>query len=136
MSNSRVRDRQIKVYVTERERDMLKRKSRKAGLTVSEYVRQTLIHSDGSKITLIDIEPLERALFEMHKQGVNLNELMKYLNTYKEDAREAGAVDRLREELSAAYMNIMGAIIALREEASKHKVIIDFERHAMLDEED
>lgn len=136
MSNSRVRDKQIKIYVTERERDALKRKSAKVGLTVSEYVRQALVYSRGASITFVDTAALGEAWTELRRQGVNLNQLVKNLNTYGADACDGDEVDRICEELSETYLNVTGALIALRREAEKHKVVIDFERYAKLDDEE
>lgn len=75
------RDIWLKVRVTDRERETIKRKAAKLGMTVSEYVRTTLIHSDNLNITMIDVSPIEKIASELHKQGVNLNQLMKFLNT-------------------------------------------------------
>ena len=40
-------------------------------------------------ITMIDVGPIEKIATELHKQGVNLNQLMKFLNTYGIDAYNA-----------------------------------------------
>ena len=136
MSSQRVRDKQVCVHMTERERKALRQKSAKAGVTVSEYVRQTLIHSDDASITLIDTPPFNDALFELRRQGANLNQYLKLLNTYGPDMRDEGMEERILEGMSEAYMNVTGALIALREEAEKHGLVIDFEKSvADLDEE-
>lgn len=136
MSSQRVRDKQVCVHMTERERKALRQKSAKAGVTVSEYVRQTLIYSDDASITLIDTTPFNDALFELRRQGANLNQCLKLLNTYGPDVRDEGVEERILEGMSEAYMNVTGALIALREEAEKHGLVIDFEKCvADLDEE-
>lgn len=63
---------------TNKERQILKRKAKKVGLTVSDFVRSSLIHSDNLTITVIDTSVLNKTLFELHKHGVNLNQLMKF----------------------------------------------------------
>lgn len=136
MSSHRVRDKQICVHMTERERKALRQKATKAGVTVSEYVRQTLVHSDDASITLIDTAPFYDALFELRRQGANLNQIAKVLNTYGFDEREGALVESIHEKPGETYLKIEGALIALRREADKHKVVIDFERYARLDEED
>lgn len=60
---------------------MVKRKAAKAGLTVSEYVRQMLIYSDKATVMLADTSPFEAALVELRMQGVNLNQIAKQLNS-------------------------------------------------------
>lgn len=136
MSNTRVRDKQICVFATERERDMLKRKARKAGLTVSEYVRQTLIYSDRATVVLVDTSPFEAALAELRIQGVNLNQIAKQLNSGQGDLNLNETVKQIHEKLADVYLNVTGALIALREEADNHKLVIDFERHIKFDDED
>lgn len=136
MSDTRVRDKQIKVYVTERKRTALKRKAEKSKLTVSEYARQSLIHSSNLSIIRIDITPFDKTLFELRKQGANLNQLVKYLNTYGADAYEKDAANRVYERLGVTYQGVTGALIKLRREAEKHKVVIDFECHLIRDDED
>lgn len=130
------KDKGIFIRVSENERRALKRKAKKCGLTVSEYVRQALIHSDSATVVLLDTLPFEEMLSELRKQGANLNQWMKYLNTYGGDAYEKESTARTHDELSDAYLNITGALIALRKEAERHKVVIDFERYAKLDDDD
>lgn len=135
MSETRVRDKQIKVYVTERERKMLKRKSEKARMTVSDYVRESLVHSDKLRIVQFDIDPLAKALSELRKQGANLNQLMRFLNTYGADAFDAETVNRRLVDMGNVYVTVMEALISLREEAEKHKVFINLESDLFNDEE-
>lgn len=128
MSSQRVRDKQVCVHMTERERRELRRNAAKAGVSVSEYVRQTLVHSDDASITLIDTTPFNDALFELRRQGSNLNQYLKLLNTYGPGARDEDAEARILEGMSGAYLNVTGALIALREEAERHRLVIDFEK--------
>lgn len=136
MSNTRVRDKQICVFATERERNSLKRKAAKAGLTVSEYVRQTLVYSDKATVVLVDTSPFEAALVELRMQGVNLNQIAKQLNSGYGDPNLKETVEQIHEHVSDVYLNVTGALIALREEADKHKLVIDFERYIKFDDED
>ena len=73
------KERSILIRVTDKEREIIKRKAAKLGMTVSEYVRTALIHTDNLNITMIDVRPIEKIATELHKQGVNLNQLMKFL---------------------------------------------------------
>ena len=72
----------VEVRMTDREKKTLKRKAAKYEMTVSEYARTLLIHSDDVTIKVIDTEPLKKAAHELAKQGTNLNQFMKFLNTY------------------------------------------------------
>lgn len=81
--------------MTEHEKEALKRKAAKNGMTVSEYARMLLANSDDATIRVIDAEPLRKAAHELAKQGTNLNQFMRFLNTYGSNAldhEEAKAV--------------------------------------------
>lgn len=71
----------FELRLTTREKEILKRKAKKVGLIVSDFVRSSLIHSDNLTINVIDTSVLSKTLFELHKHGVNLNQLMKFCNT-------------------------------------------------------
>ena len=51
----------VEVRMTDREKKTLKRKAAKYEMTVSEYARTLLIHSDDVSIKVIDTEPLKKA---------------------------------------------------------------------------
>lgn len=63
-------------------------------MTVSDYARTLLINSDDATIKVIDTEPLKKAAHELAKQGTNLNQFMKFLNTYGIKVFDAGEADR------------------------------------------
>lgn len=114
----------VEVRMTEREKETLKRKAAKNGMTVSEYARTLLANSDDATIRVIDTEPLKKAAHELAKQGTNLNQFMKFLNTYGRrafDEKEAEAV--LAKEVET-FEQVAGALIALRNEAEKNNVFL------------
>lgn len=127
MSESRVRNKQIKVYVTEREREELRRKARKCGIRVSDLVRDALIYSDDLKIVVIDFKRLHRAWLEVHRQGVNLNQIARALNSRGAEGYDRRALDRALELQRDATLRMMSALISLRDEAARHHVVIDVE---------
>lgn len=75
------RDKVIRSRVTDAERKTLLRKAKKMGMTISDYIRFAAIESDNLNITVIDTAPLKKLGYELTKQGVNLNQYMKFLNT-------------------------------------------------------
>lgn len=121
MSN---RDIWLKVRVTNKEREIIKRKAAKLGMTVSEYVRTTLIHSDNLNITMIDVSPIEKIASELHKQGVNLNQLMKFLNTYGADAYNADETFRVLTREGDMFLKVSDVLGQLCDEAARKKVYI------------
>lgn len=93
-------------------------------MTVSEYVRTALIHSDNLNVTMIDVEPVEKIATELHKQGVNLNQLMKFLNTYDVDAYNAEETFRVLTREGDMFLKVSDVLGQLCEEATRHKVYI------------
>ena len=77
----RNREVQIKFYATEKERESIRRNAKRAGMKMGEYARAVLT-SDDVSIKVIDTQPLKKAAHELAKQGTNLNQFMKFLNTY------------------------------------------------------
>ena len=73
---------QINVRLTAYERNRLRILAANAGLSMSEYIRQTAIYSKPPSPVEIDLDELVRFNFELRKQGANLNQLMRFLNTY------------------------------------------------------
>ena len=118
------KEKNILIRVTDKEREIIKRKAARLGMTVSEYVRTTLIHSDNLNITMIDVGPIEKIATELHKQGVNLNQLMKYLNTYGIDAYNAEETFRVLTHEGDMFLKVSDVLGQLCEEAARYKVYI------------
>lgn len=117
----------LKVRVTNKERRILKRKAKKVGLTVSDFVRSSLIHSDNLTINVIDTSVLSKTLFELHKHGVNLNQLMKFCNTYGLDAFNENHVIPTLENERDVFAKTQAALSSIAEEARRGNVVINLE---------
>ena len=83
------KEERVELRLSRREKRLLLRKAQNSGMTVSDFARQSLIHSRDGTINVIDTSPLRDAVFELTKQGVNLNQFMKFLNTYGVKAFDA-----------------------------------------------
>lgn len=87
------------------ERAWLEERAAWLGCTVSSLVRRMLFSEKVFRPVVIDASALKKAWLELHYQGVNLNELMAYLNTYKGKADTHGVesvlakVDRQMDRL-------------------------------------
>lgn len=57
----RRKEARVEVRMTEHEKEALRRKAAKNGMTVSEYARTLLANSDDATIRVIDTEPLRKA---------------------------------------------------------------------------
>lgn len=73
---------------------------------------------------MIDVEPVEKIATELHKQGVNLNQLMKFLNTYGVDAYNAEETFRVLTREGDMFLKVSDVLGQLCEEATRHKVYI------------
>lgn len=117
----------VEVRMTDREKKTLKRKAAKCEMTVSEYARTLLIHSDDVTIKVIDTEPLKKAAHELAKQGTNLNQFMKFLNTYGVKVFDPEEAKRVLEKEVSSFSEIMEALAALRREADRNNIHLQIE---------
>lgn len=118
----RRKEARVEVRMTEHEKEALKRKAAKNGMTVSEYARTLLANSDDATIRVIDTEPLRKAAHELAKQGTNLNQFMRFLNTYGSNALDHEEAKAVLGKEVAAFSEIMEALAALRREADRNNV--------------
>lgn len=126
----------FELRLTTREKEILKRKAKKVGLTVSDLVRSSLIHSDNLTINVIDTSVLSKTLFELHKHGVNLNQLMKFCNTYGLDAFNESHVIPILENERDVFARTQTALSSIAEAARKGNVVVNLEMGDDMEEED
>lgn len=118
------RTERVYVRMTPKEKRRLMKRAERYGMTASDFARTLLVHSDDGFIRIVDVEPLRKTLTELVKQGTNLNQLMKFLNTNGAGSYDS---DRARQTLrkeTKAFEQVANALIALREEMNKHGVIL------------
>jgi hypothetical protein len=90
---------QISFRATEKQREELKRKIRQSGMSQQEF----LVHLAEEK-EIIDPEGLREVVHEMKKQGVNLNQLAKFMNS--RDRVEAELFTETMEEVKQAWQSL------------------------------
>lgn len=129
------RETAVLIRLSEREKRTLKRKAANYGMTVSDYTRTLLINSDDATIKVIDTEPLKKAAHELAKQGTNLNQFMKFLNTYGVKVFDPDEAKRVLEKEVSTFSEIMEALAALRREADRNNVHLQIEDFNNLDNE-
>ena len=127
------KDKAILVRVSEEERNVLKQRAANAGVSVSDLVRLALVYSDRLTIQTIDISPLRDLCYELTKQGTNLNQFMKFLNTYGGDAYNKVAAKQLIEKIGGMILRIGDAMAAFEREAERGGILIV---HLPVDEDD
>lgn len=130
------KEERIELRLSKHEKNLLLRKAQKSGMTVSDYVRQSLIHSRDGTINVIDTTPLRDAVFELTKQGVNLNQFMKFLNTYGVKAFDAERAIQVLGRECDLLLAVEDALSALLREAEKGNVFIMKEDGAIPEEKD
>ena len=118
------KDKAILVRVSEEERNVLKQRAANAGVSVSDLVRLALVYSDRLTIQTIDISPLRDLCYELTKQGTNLNQFMKFLNTYGGDAYNKVAAKQLIEKIGGMILRIEDAMAAFEREAERGGILI------------
>lgn len=101
---------------------------------MGEYARAVLTSNDVS-IKVIDTEPLKKAAHELAKQGTNLNQFMKFLNTYGVKVFDPGEAKRVLEKEVSSFSEIMEALAALRREANRNNIHLQIEDFDNLDNE-
>lgn len=101
---------------------------------MGEYARAVLT-SDDISIKVIDTEPLKKAAHELAKQGTNLNQFMKFLNTYGVKVFDPGEAKRVLEKEVSSFSEIMEALAALRREADRNNIHLQIEDFNNLDNE-
>lgn len=101
---------------------------------MGEYARAVLT-SDNVSIKVIDTEPLKKAAHELAKQGTNLNQFMKFLNTYGVKVFDPGEAKRVLEKEVSSFSEIMEALAALRREANRNNIHLQIEDFNNLDNE-
>ena len=125
----------FELRLTTREKEIRRRKAKKVGLTVSDFVRSSLIHSDNLTINVIDTSVLSKTLFELHKHGVNLNQLMKFCNTYGLDAFNENHVIPTLDNERNVFAKTQAALSAIAEEARKGNIVVNLEINDDMEEE-
>lgn len=121
------RETAVLIRLSEREKRTLKRKAANYSMTVSDYARTLLINSDDATIKVIDTEPLKKAAHELAKQGTNLNQFMKFLNTYGVKVFDPEEAKRVLEKEVSSFSEIMEALAALRREADRNNICLRIE---------
>lgn len=101
---------------------------------MGEYARAVLT-SDDVSIKVIDTQPLKKAAHELAKQGTNLNQFMKFLNTYGVKVFDPVEAKRVLEKEVSSFSEIMEALAALRREANRNNIHLQIEDFDNLDNE-
>ncbi|WP_267247402.1 plasmid mobilization protein [Streptococcus sp. Marseille-Q5986] len=118
------RESNVLIRVSEKEKSILVSKARKAGVSVSEFIRATSIYSDDSQIQIIDVQPLRDFLFELTKQGTNLNQFMKFLNTYGVERLSVRQAQKVLDDEKNLFERGKNMLIGVHKELERHNIYL------------
>lgn len=112
----------IRMSRTEKQR--LMKRAEHYHMTASDFARTLLLQSDDGFIRIVDITPFKNALYELSKQGTNLNQLMQFLNTHGAGSYDSYKTRQTLRKEAETFEQIANALIALRKEMAKHGVVL------------
>lgn len=83
------RDAHINVRMTDEERAAIVARSSSYGMPPSTFMREAALHIENKPVKVADEATLQQILFQIKKQGVNLNQACRALNVYGIDTQTA-----------------------------------------------
>lgn len=95
------RDVKLSVRLTKEERAWIDERAAWMGCTPTELIRRLIFSNEDIAPVVIDMNAVKETYLELHRQGVNLNQLMAYLNTYKGNADTRGIAQTLAKVYAA-----------------------------------
>ena len=98
---------QLKVWISERESELLEQKIAKLGITKSEYIRNCILFGFPGRKTNFSDEEADRIAYEMNRIGNNVNQIARYVNK-EHDAQQAEI-----EEVKNLVWNLHDVIMKL-----------------------
>lgn len=99
--NSRERQRQFKIFLSEEEFELLESKAKGFGLTKTEYIRKLIVFGRVRPKSKLTDEQFREMLLEMNHIGTNINQIAYRVNA----ARNANKDDYM--ELKVAYHSLL-----------------------------
>lgn len=107
---NRERNIQLKIRLTEKERNLFEEKMRKANCkTMSHFIRRCVLEKE---INVVDLNPFRDLQWEISKVGNNINQIAKVANTnaiiYKNDIKKMQEdLDNLSKSLCKLYSELL-----------------------------
>lgn len=104
----RIRDKKIRVFLTEAELQYARDKAKSCNLTMSEYIRQIIFNGLIVKLETFDIKGMS---IELNRIGTNINQIAKHVNEKggdydKQDMQNL--IQEFNEMVSYCYEKALG----------------------------
>lgn len=109
------RSARIEVRVTAPEHDAITARARKAGLTVSAYMRSVALGHSAPKLpSSLDADELRRAYANLKHAGSNLNQWVRAVNTFGIRGANVSAMEGAADQVAAAAAAIAHELSSMR----------------------
>ena len=118
------RTKRFELRLNAHEKEVLKERAAKAGVSVSDLVRLALVYSDRLPFRTTDIPPLCVLCYELTKKVTNFNQYMRFLNSSGGDAYNRVAAKQLIENIADMILRIGDAMAAFEREAERGGILI------------
>jgi len=111
----KARQHTFRVRLTDEEKSRLIQNARTLGCTPSELIRKTAIYGQKISPTIIDMERIRKMQTELRKQGGNLNQLMRSINTFGLHSHNPKEVKNVVDKTADTINEVHKLIIDIRE---------------------
>lgn len=106
----------FELRLTAYEKNRLRINAARAGLSIASYVRKTAVYGKEPSPVNIDLNELVRLNFELRKEGANLNQIARALNTYGMAATNLSLLGAVMEKISLIADEAARIVAAVREQ--------------------
>ena len=103
------------IRLSDEEHERLKANAETMGVSMSELIRRTAINGHKMSPVNLDMEPILKMLFEMQKQGGNLNQLAKEANTFGMSKTLAKDIQDELQKLKKTRKRLNQLVVDIRE---------------------
>ncbi len=112
----------VQFRLTPLEKNVLERQAKRLGMSTSEYIRTAAIYSRSSPIVAFDVQPFRTLLFELGKQGNNLNQIARQLNTSGTRGFLPSVLDETLKKNVTLYGQLQQTLIGLQKAMADHRI--------------
>lgn len=109
------RSKRLWIRLTDEEYEHIQVNAKSQGCTMSELIRRTAVYGHKISPVTLDMEPVRKMLFELQKQGNNLNQLTKEANTFGVSRSLAESIEEQMEKSKKTCKKLNQLIRDIRE---------------------
>jgi len=106
-SKKRIRDKSIKFFVTEKEKNLIDERAKKCNFSRSELLRKSALETEINITQINGLEELAKFTFELNKLGINLHQIVKKINMDIDDEEDFQDLLSNQENLKKILDNVL-----------------------------